>query len=167
LDSARLRDLIARHLGVASQSVHAFIAGEHGDSEFPLWTSATVGAVPVQDFSMPDGTRLDTAAQKRIATEVVTAAERIIRGKGATNYAVGLAATRVIEAILRDENSVQPVSSLLDGRLGIGKVCLSLPAIVNRSGVVMTLDVPMSTTELGLLKASADAVRAVAGALGL
>ena len=98
---------------------------------------------------------------------MVTAAERIIRGKGATNYAVGLAATRVIEAILRDENSVQPVSSLLDGRFGIGKVCLSLPAIVNRSGVVMTLDVPMSTTELGLLKASADAVRAVAGALGL
>jgi L-lactate dehydrogenase len=167
LDSARLRDLIARYLGVASQSVHAFIAGEHGDSEFPLWTSATVGAVPVQQFSMPDGPRLDGAAQKRIATEVVTAAERIIRGKGATNYAVGLAATRVIEAILRDENSVQPVSSLLDGRFGIGKVCLSLPAIVNRSGVVMTLDVPMSTTELGLLRASADAVRAVAAALGL
>jgi len=167
LDSARLRDLIARHFGVASQSVHAFIAGEHGDSEFPLWSTATVGTVSVHDFSMPGGIRLDAVAQERIAREVVTAAERIIRGKGVTNYAVGLAATRVIEAILRDENSVQPVSSLLDGRLGIGKVCLSLPAIVNRSGVVMTLDVPMSTTELGLLKASADAVRAVAGALGL
>ena len=89
LDSARLRDLIARYLGVASQSVHAWIAGEHGDSEFPLWSTATVGSVPVQDFSMPDGSRLDLATEERIAKEVVTAAERIIRGKGATNYASG------------------------------------------------------------------------------
>jgi len=121
----------------------------------------------VQDFSMPGGNRLDAAAQDRIAMEVVTAAERIIRGKGATNYAVGLAATRVIETILRDENSVQPVSSLLDGRYGIDDVCLSLPSIVNRGGVATTLDVPMSAKELGLLKASADAVRAVATPLGL
>ena len=70
--------------------------------------------------------------EERIATEVVTAAERIIRGKGATNYAVGLAATRVIEAILRDENGVLPVSSLMDGRYGIDDVCLSLPSLVNR-----------------------------------
>ena len=167
LDSARLRDLIARHFGVASQSVHAFIAGEHGDSEFPLWSSASVGSVPVQDFSMPGGIRLDRANEKWIANEVVTAAERIIRGKGATNYAVGLAATRVIEAILRDENSVQPVSSLLDSRYGVSDVCLSLPSIVNRSGVATTLDVPMSDHELALLKASAKEVRAVAASLGL
>ncbi len=167
LDSARLRDLIARHLGVASPSVHAFIAGEHGDSEFPLWSSATVGTVPVQDFSMPGGNRLDDAAQDRIAREVVTAAERIIRGKGATNYAVGLAATRVIEAILRDENSVQPVSSLVDGRYGINDVCLSLPSIVNRGGVATMLDVPMNDKEIGLLQGSAREVRAVAASLGL
>jgi L-lactate dehydrogenase len=80
--------------------------------------------------------------QERITAEVVTAAERIIRGKGATNYAVGLAATRVIEAILRDENSVQPVSSLLDGGYGIDDV--SLPSNVNRGGVATTLDVPCS-----------------------
>jgi L-lactate dehydrogenase len=167
LDSARLRDLIARHLGVASQSVHAFIAGEHGDSEFPLWSSATVGTVPVQDFVMPGGQKLDHANEQRIAKEVVTAAERIIRGKGATNYAVGLAATRVIEAILRDENSVQPVSSLLDGRYGLTDVCLSLPSIVNRTGVATMMDAPMSDHELELLKASAKEVRAVAASLGL
>jgi len=167
LDSARLRDLISRHLGVASQSVHAFIAGEHGDSEFPLWSSATVGNVPVQHFSMPGGAELDNAAEQRIATEVVTAAERIIRGKGATNYAVGLAATRVIETILRDENSVQPVSSLLDGRYGLSDVCLSLPSVVNRTGVAAVMDVPMSGHELDLLKASAGEVREVAASLGL
>jgi len=167
LDSARLRDLISRYLGVASQSVHAWIAGEHGDSEFPLWSTATVGSVPVQEFSMPGGARLDVEAEQRIANQVVTAAELIIRGKGATNYAVGLAATRVIEAILRDENAVLPVSSLLDGRFGLTGVCLSLPSVVNRTGVATMLDVPMSDHELQLLKASAAEVRAVATSLGL
>jgi L-lactate dehydrogenase len=167
LDSARLRDLIARYLGVASQSVHAWIAGEHGDSEFPLWSTATIGSLPVQEFSMPDGSRLDLANEERIAKEVVTAAERIIRGKGATNYAVGLAANRVIEAILRDENGVLPVSSLVDDRYGLGDVCLSLPSLVNKSGVAAVLDVPMSDRERELLKISAGEVRAVAASLGL
>ena len=167
LDSARLRDLIARHLGVASQSIHAWIAGEHGDSEFPLWSSATVGSVPVQEFSLPGGAQLDEAAEDRMAREVVTAAERIIRGKGATNYAVGLAATRVLEAILLDENRILPVSSLLDGRYGLSDVCLSLPSVINHNGVAMMLDVPMSDRELQLLKESAAQVRSVAASLGL
>jgi L-lactate dehydrogenase len=167
LDSARLRDLIARHLGVATQSIHAWIAGEHGDSEFPLWSTATVGSVPVQDFSLPGGARLDAAAEDRMAREVVTAAERIIRGKGATNYAVGLAATRVLEAILLDENRILPVSSLLDGRYGLSDVCLSLPSVVNHSGVALMLDVPMSHRERLLLTESAAQVRSVATSLGL
>jgi len=167
LDSARLRDLIARHLGVASQSIHAWIAGEHGDSEFPLWSSATVGSVPVQEFSLPGGAQLDEAAEDRMAREVVTAAERIIRGKGATNYAVGLAATRVLEAILLDENRILPVSSLLDGRYGLSDVCLSLPSVINHNGVAMMLDAPMSDRELQLLKESAAQVRSVAASLGL
>ena len=116
---------------------------------------------------MPDGSRLDVATEERIANEVVTAAERIIRGKGATNYAVGLAATRVIEAILRDENGVLPVSSLIDGRYGLSDVCLSLPSLVNKTGVAAMLDVPMSDRELELLKKSAHEVRAVASSLGL
>ncbi len=167
LDSARLRHLIARHLGVAPQSVHAWIAGEHGDSEFPLWSSATVGSVPVQKFFMPGGSKLDQNAQERIGTDVVTAAERIIRGKGATNYAVGLAGARVIEAILRDESAVLAVSSLFDGQYGLHDVCLSLPSVVNRTGVGTMLDVPMSEHELDLLRASAAEVRGVADSLGL
>ena len=167
LDSSRLRDLIARHFGVAPQSVHAIIAGEHGDSEFPLWSTATVGGVPVHDFSMPSGTKLDTETEDQIARGVVTAAERIIRGKGATNYAVGLAATRVIEAVVRDENSVLPVTSLLDGHFGLSDVCLSLPSVVNASGVAAVLDVPLSQRELDQLHHSAKEVRSVAASLGL
>lgn len=167
LDSARLRDLIARHLGVASQSIHAWIAGEHGDSEFPLWSTATVGPVPVQEFSLPGGARIDKQVEERMAREVVTSAERIIRGKGATNYAVGLAATRVLEAILHDENRILPVSSLLDGLYGLSDVCLSLPSVVNHSGVAMMLDVPLSDQERRLLQESAAQVRSVAASLGL
>jgi L-lactate dehydrogenase len=167
LDSSRLRDLLARHCGVAVQSVHAWIAGEHGDSEFPLWSSATVGSVPLDRFSVSGRPPLDEEVKERIAAEVVTAADRIIRGKGATNYAIGLAASRVIEAIVRDESRVLPVTSLLDGHFGLSDVCLSVPAVVNRSGVEAVLDVPMSPRETEALVASAKAVRSVAVSLGL
>jgi L-lactate dehydrogenase len=167
LDSSRLRDLLARHCGVAVQSVHAWIAGEHGDSEFPLWSSATVGSVPLEQFSLGGRPPLDQEAKDRIAIEVITAAERIIRGKGATNYAIGLAASRVIEAVVRDESRVLPVTSLLDGHYGLKDVCLSLPAVVNRRGVEGVLDIPMSVPETEALGLSADAVRSVATSLGL
>jgi len=167
LDSARLRQVIARKLGVASQSVHAFIAGEHGDSEFPLWSSASIGTVPVLEFVAPGGDRLDEDQEAAIGHDVVNAAYEIIQGKGATNYAVGLAGARVIEAILRDENGVLPVSSLLDGFHGISDVCLSLPTLVNKGGVAGMLDVPLSDREVELLKASAAEVKSVASSLGL
>ena len=167
LDSSRLRDLVARHIGVAVHSVHAWIVGEHGDSEFPLWSGATVGSVPLEGFSLGGRPPLDKAAEERIAAQVMTAAERIIRGKGATNYAIGLAATRVIEAIVRDENRVLPVTSLLDGQAGVGGVCLSLPSVVNGHGVEAVLDTSMSDLEHEMLQASADTVRTVGESLGL
>jgi L-lactate dehydrogenase len=167
LDSSRLRDLIARHCGVAQQSVHAWIAGEHGDSEFPLWSTATVGAVPVGEFSLSGRPPIDDDAKERMASEVVTAAERVIRGKGATNYAIGLSSTRIIEAIVRDENVVLPVSSLLTGEDGVEDVCLSLPTVVNRRGIEQVIDVPMSKDERELMKRSAERVREVARSLGV
>ena len=166
LDTSRLRLHVARHCGVAVHNVHAYIAGEHGDSEIPLWSSATIGAVPLLEWSAPDRPALDAAARDRIFHDVVTAAETIIRGKGATNYAIGLAGARVLEAILRDEHAVLPVSSLLSGD-GLEDVCLSMPSIVGRDGVAGRLPVPLSDDELAGLRASADTVRDVIGALGL
>ena len=95
LDSSRLRILLARHAGVAVQSVHAYVVGEHGDSELPLWSTATIGPIPVADWSVPGVPPLDAAVRDGIAHQVVTAAERIIRGKGATNYAIGLSTARI------------------------------------------------------------------------
>ncbi len=173
LDSSRLRYLLAQHTGVAVQNIHAYIAGEHGDSEIPLWTSASIGAVPLMRWPGVVGQdgrvtgSLTAADRERIEREVVHSAYRIIAGKGATNYAVGLAGTRIIEAVLGDEGRVLPVSSRLEGYLGIDDVCLSVPCVVGREGVRTTLEVDMSYDELAGLRSSADAVRAAARSLGL
>ena len=167
LDSSRLRLLIAQRCGVAVQSVHAYIAGEHGDSEIPLWSSATIGAVPLLRWQVEGRPPLDGAAREAIFTGVVHAAEEIIRGKGATNYAVGLAGARIVEAVVHDEKLVMPVSSMLDNYAGISDVCLSMPSVVDRSGVQTVLPVPLSDAETEGLRRSADTVRAVIRKLGL
>jgi L-lactate dehydrogenase len=166
LDSSRLRFLIAEHTGVAVQNVHAYIAGEHGDSEVPLWSTATIGGVPVQDWES-GGTRLDADARARIHDSVVSAAYEIIAGKGATSLAVGLAVSRILEAILHDEHRVLPVTSRLEGVHGLSDVCLSMPSVVGRSGVESVLATPLSADEERLLAASAETVRSAARSLGL
>lgn len=167
LDSSRLRLLIAQHCGVAVQNVHAYVAGEHGDSELPLWSSASIGSVPLLRWNVPGRPALDAAARAEIVRRVVGAAEEIIRGKGATNYAVGLAAARIIEAVLYDERQVLPVTSLLDGFAGISDVCLSVPSVIDRAGVDTVLPVPLSDEEAAGLRRSAAAVHDVVRKLGL
>ncbi|WP_069386895.1 L-lactate dehydrogenase [Cellulosimicrobium cellulans] len=168
LDSSRLRFLVAQQCGVAVQNVHAYVAGEHGDSEIPLWSAATIGGVPLLDWKGLAGrAALTEDVRDEIAREVVQSAYRIIEGKGATNYAVGLAGTRIIEAVLGDEHRVLPVSTLLDGDYGIDDVCLSLPTLVDRRGAVERVDVPLAADELAGLQASADSLRAAARRFGL
>ena len=167
LDSSRLRFLIAEHTRVAVQNVHAYIAGEHGDSEVPLWSSATIGGVPVRDWASDGSTPLDEEARSEIHRRVVTAAYEIIAGKGATSLAVGLAVSRILEAVLNDEHRVLPVTSMLGGVHGLSDVCLSMPSVVGRSGVERVLATPLSTTERDQLLASAATVRSAVRRLGL
>jgi L-lactate dehydrogenase len=167
LDSSRLRVVLAERCGVAVGNVHAYIAGEHGDSEIALWSSASIGGVPLLDWEPLGGNPpLDAAVRAEVHHEVVDSAYRIISGKGATNYAVGLAATRIIEAVLNDEGRIMPVSSLLDDYHGISDVCLSVPSLVDRRGVTDNVRVPMSYDELAGLRASAESVRAVQNRFG-
>lgn len=167
LDSSRLRYLIARHTGVAVQNVHAYVAGEHGDSELPLWSSASIGSVPLLEWDgIGDNGPLTREVRDAMAREVVESAYRIIEGKGATNYAIALAGSRIIEAVLKDEKRILPVSSLLTDYLGISDVCLSVPTIVGARGVAERLAVPMSSDELTGLRRSAEAVRSVARRFG-
>jgi L-lactate dehydrogenase len=147
LDSSRLRSLVARHCGVAVQSVHAYVAGEHGDSEIALWSSATVGAVPVLRWTDPRLPALTAVERDSISRQVAQAGYDVLHGKGYTNYAVTLAAARVIEALVYDEHQVLPVSSLLTGYAGISDVYMSVPSVVNRTGVLRVLPVPLSADE--------------------
>jgi len=166
LDSPRFRFLIAQRCAVAVQNVHAYIAGEHGESEIPLWSSASIGNVPVQGWRMSGRRAMSAQEEKEIFESVLTSAERIIRGKGVTNYAIGLAVAAILEAILWNEGRVLPVSSLLTDYRGISDVCLSIPSIVGRRGVEGLLPVPMNPTEEAGLRSSAETVQRVVSSLG-
>ena len=166
LDSSRFRFLIAQRCSVAVQNEHAYIAGEHGDSEIPLWSSASIGNVPVRGWHMPGHGILSVNEEHEIFESVRTAAYKIIQGKGATNYAVGLAVATILEAILWNEGRVLPVSSLLTDYRGISNVCLSVPSIVGHRGVEGLLPVPMNATEEAGLQASAEAIQHVVRTLG-
>lgn len=167
LDSSRFRFLIARRCNVAVQNVHAYIAGEHGDSEIPLWSSARIANVALHEWAVPGHGKLTVRDRTDIFVNVRDAAQQIIKGKGATNYAIGLATARILEAILKDENRILPVSSLLTHYGALNDVCLSVPSIVNRMGVEVALQFPMNEAEEAGLRNSAERIREVIGSLGL
>ncbi|UKD58265.1 L-lactate dehydrogenase [Amycolatopsis sp. FU40] len=161
LDSSRLRSLISERAGVGVPSVRAYIAGEHGDSAVPLWSGAFVGSVPVSDWKV-DGTPTFTqAVRDDIARTVTDAAYEVIAGKGATTYAVGLAAAYILDAVLGDQRLILPVSSLVQDFHGIGGVCMSLPRLVDRSGAGVPEPVTPSPEELARLRSSAAQIRKV------
>ena len=167
LDSARLRFLIAQQTGVNVKNVHAYIAGEHGDSEVPLWASATIGGVPMCDWTpLPGHEPLDAAKREEIHQEVKNAAYKIINGKGATNYAIAMSGVDIIEAILRDSNRILPVSSMLKDFHGISDVCMSVPTLLNRKGVNTAINTPVSDRELAALKRSAETLKETAAQFG-
>ncbi|MFZ8756101.1 L-lactate dehydrogenase [Microbacterium sp. HMH0099] len=165
LDTSRLRWKLAQRAGVATSSVHAWIVGEHGDTEFPLWSTATIGSVPITEFDLPGGGRFDQDELDAIAIDVRDAAYKVIQGKGATNYAIGLSSARIVEAVLRDEHAILPVSTVLQGFQGIDGMALSVPSIVSASGAVPLAGTPFSDAERTLLHRSAAALTSVASSL--
>lgn len=165
LDTSRLRWRLAQRLGVAPSNVHASIVGEHGDSEFALWSSANVGQVPILQWQPAAGEPIVQEELDAIAVEVRDAAYRVIQGKGATNYAIGLSTARIIEAILRDEHAIMPVSTVLQDFRGISGVALSVPSIVGAHGATPIAETRLSDDELALMHRSAEALRGVADSL--
>ncbi len=166
LDTARLKYLLGQHLGVDSRNVHAFIIGEHGDSELAVWSSANVSGVDLDGYCQATGKDYSFDAMNKIYENVRDAAYSIIEGKGATYYAIGMAVRRIAEAIVRDEHSVLPVSSLVTGHYGVSEVCLGLPAVVGRNGVEAVLDLPLSDEERWRLLSSAKKLRGLLDEVG-
>ena len=165
LDTSRLRWKLAERAGVATSSVHAYIVGEHGDTEFPLWSKATIGSVPILDWVTPRGDRMSAEELDQIAVDVRDAAYKVIQGKGATNYAIGLSSARIVEAILRDEHAVMPVSTVLHDFHGVDRVALSVPSVVSASGASPIRETQFDHQERELLHRSGTALREVADSL--
>jgi L-lactate dehydrogenase len=159
--------LIAGRLNVAIRNVHGYIVGEHGDSEIPLWSCGDISAIPLADFESPGHPRLTEADKEEIIGKVRSAAGEIIKAKGATNWAIGLATARILEAILRDENAILTVSRLVSDWNGISDVCLSLPCVVSRHGAGPPLPVPMDDDELAGLRNSAEVLKQSIHEVGL
>lgn len=163
LDSARFRSLIGSRLRVAARHVHAYVAGEHGDSEIPLWSSAAVGTMPLRDWAVMGHGRLDVRARTEITQQTRTAAAQIVAGKGATWFAIGLCCAVIVDALFDDTARVLPVSAYVDeqdGIEGVGDVCLGLPRLVSHAGVEPPLNIPMNDNELAGLRNSAEVLRA-------
>lgn len=166
LDTSRLRHRVAAKCDVAVGNVHAYIAGEHGDSEVALWSSATIGGQPLTEWRGRDGEIVMTReVRDQIHHEVMRSAYTIIEGKGATNYAVGAAGARIVEAILKNERRIMPVSTLLNYE-NVGEVCMSVPAVIGANGIEHHAITPMDDEERGLLEASARSIRVTAERFG-
>lgn len=148
LDSSRFRYLLSTHCHVDPSNVHAYIIGEHGDTEVPVWSLANIAGIRFVDYCpVCSGICCHELPKVQIFNEVKNAAYQIIKGKGATYYAIGLALVEIVESIIRDEYSVLTVSSLLTGEYGMEDVCLSLPTIVNRKGIVKKIQLALSVEE--------------------
>lgn len=159
LDTARLRYLLGEHLQVDPRNIHAYVMGEHGDSEFVPWSQAMIATRPIREMLAEEGNACKMEELNRIAEEVKGAAYRIIEAKHATYYGIGMAMTRLTKAILGDENSILTVSAMLKGEYGQQNVFTGVPCIINQNGVQRVLKLDLTEEELGQLEQSCDILR--------
>ena len=159
LDTARLKQLIGQSFEVDSRNVHSFIIGEHGDSELPVFSSANISGVDIEKYCDISGKKMTVLDS--VYDDVKNSAYRIIEAKGATYYAIAEAVLRICRALVRDENTILPVSVLANGEYGLKDVCIGLPSIIGYGGVKRVLEIPLDRTERALLQKSADALKKV------
>lgn len=162
LDTGRFKYLLGEHLDVDSRSVHAFIIGEHGDSELAAWSNARIGGLRVNDFCELRGHFNHEQSMKKIFENVRNSAYEIIERKHATYYGIAMAVKRICEAIVRNEKSILPVSSLMTGEYGLNDVVLSIPAVVDETGVQKVIPIELNDEELTKLKDSANILKDIA-----
>lgn len=167
LDTGRLKTRISDHLGVDSRSVHAFIIGEHGDSEIAAFSSANVSGIPLNDFCEMKGHFNHDESEKFIAEDVKNAAYEIIQRKRATYFGVAMAVKRICECIVRDEKSILPVSTMMHGEQGIEGVVLSMPCVVGGDGIETQVPIKLDEDEAKRLRESADILKGIMAELDI
>ena len=167
LDTARLKQLLGEELGVDSRNVHAFIVGEHGDSELAVWSGANVSGLNLDDFCRLRGKELHEASKERIYQTIRDSANEIIKRKAATYYGIAMAVGRIAECIVKDEQAVLPISVGLEGEYGLDHVTLSIPSIVGKNGLEKILEIPLGESERLALDRSAQQLQKVIAGLKL
>lgn len=158
LDTARFRTLLSEHLALSPKSVHAYVLGEHGDSEVLVWSNAKAGTIALDTFATEMGIPLNVEIKNHIDDQVRNAAYKIIEGKGATYYGIAGGIARICQAIADDENVILTVSGHHEEIEGVKDICLSLPSIINRNGIKQVLYPQLSAGEHLLLKQSAEKI---------
>ncbi len=159
LDTARLRSLLARYFDLDARNVHAYVVGEHGDTEVAVWSLARVANLSLADFAQAAGRPWSPSIEREIGEQVRRAGAEVIQRKGATHYAIGLATARLARTVLRDERSILTVSTVLQGEQGITDVALSLPCLVGREGRLATIPLALHGEEAAALAHSARVLR--------
>ncbi len=167
LDTARFRFLLSRHCRVDPRNVHAYIIGEHGDSEVPVWSQANIAGLALKKHCLVCERNCSPKERDEIFGQVKNAAYEIIRRKGHTNFAIALAVERIAGSILRDENSVLTVSTLINNYYDISDVCLSIPTIVNMNGILKHIDINLDEAERHKLRTSAQTLKKIIGELDI
>lgn len=167
LDSARFQYMLSHHLNVDSKSIHAFIIGEHGDSELALWSSGDIGGMKINKFCELRGHFNHEESMNEIFSGVKNSAYEIIERKGATYYGIAMAVKRICTALIKDEHSILPVSSYIDGEYGLKDICISIPSIVCMEGIDKVLEIPLSKREEENLFNSASKLKDVLESLKL
>ncbi|MCB0124212.1 MAG: L-lactate dehydrogenase [Caldilineaceae bacterium] len=165
LDTARFRTLLGRHLGVDAHHIHAYVVGEHGDSEVLTWSLVTVGGMPLTDFCRQQAVPFDEALRQRIDEQVRRAAYQIIEGKGATYYGIGSALARIVDVVLRDQRAILTVCTPQAQVAGVQDVTVALPHLVGGTGVLATFPQPLLADEETKLQKSAQLVKAALDSL--
>jgi len=167
LDTARFRALLGRHFGVDPHHVHAYVIGEHGDSEILAWSQATIAGLSVDEFVKVRGTPLPEAERQRIDENVRRAAYHIIAGKGATYYGIGSAVAHIVDVLLHDQRAILTICSPIAGVPDCQDVTLSLPHLVGGEGALGTIPLPLDAAEREGLRRSAGIVREALESLNL
>ena len=167
LDTARLRYLLGEHLQVDPRNVHAYIIGEHGDSEVPVWSLANVAGIRLKDYCPICKVPYSPDDLNDLFLKVKNAGYEIIKRKGRTNYGVALGLTKIVESIIRDENAISTVSCFLEDYHAVSDVCLSVPVILNRTGVKEVIKLPLDDEEITAFQKSAVTVKKVVHSLEL
>ena len=149
IDSARFRKILSEKFHIHPDDIRAYVIGEHGDTQFPAISTAYTGGVKIED----------TEEVRKLLKASESSAYDIVKGKGYTNFAIAMATSLVVESIVKDENRTMPISTLIDGYLGISDVCLSVPVVVGKNGITQNLELALDDREVELFHASAEAVK--------